>query len=188
MKSLEEPVLIDVFGDGKIITRAEAQELSGSTILEEHLLPAKEKDILIRMLYNLLNVAEIEGDRSSMIRYLDAIVAIDQEKPSPRAMRSMLLYSEGRKGEALRDLEWIVTREPEGIDLIESEHFWTDYTLKSKAVNFVLLHDLKSLCCSALMIKRNDKSGAKKFRKELKRKKVAKAMARAGKGVGGAKD
>ena len=32
-------------------------------------------------------------------------------------MRSMLLYSEGRKGEALRDLEWIVTREPEGIDL-----------------------------------------------------------------------
>ena len=27
-----------------------------------------------------------------------------------------------------------------------------------------------------------------KFRKELKRKKVAKAMARAGKGVGGAKD
>ena len=38
------------------------------------------------------------------------------------------------------------------------------------------------------MIKRNDKSGAKKFRKELKRKKVAKAMARAGKGVGGAKD
>ena len=113
----EEPVLIDVFGDGKIITRADAQELSGSRILEEHLLPAKEKDILIRMLYNLLNVAEIEGDRSSMIRYLDAIVAIDQEKPSPRAMRSMLLYSEGRKGEALRDLEWIVTREPEGIDL-----------------------------------------------------------------------
>ena len=74
-------MLIDVFGDGKIITRAEAQELSGSTILEEHLLPAKEKDILIRMLYNLLNVAEIEGDRSSMIRYLDAIVAIDQESP-----------------------------------------------------------------------------------------------------------
>ena len=88
-------MLIDVFGDGKSLP-ALAQELSGSTILEEHLLPAKEKDILIRMLYNLL-IAEIEGDRSSMIRYLDAIVAIDQEKPSPRAMRSMLLYSEGRK-------------------------------------------------------------------------------------------
>jgi hypothetical protein len=38
------------------------------------------------------------------------------------------------------------------------------------------------------MIKRKDKSGVKKFRKELKRKKVAKAIARAGKGVGAAKE
>ena len=111
------PVLIDVFGDGKIISREQAQELSAGPILDEHLRPAKEKDILVRMLYNLLNVAEIEGDRTSMIRYLDAIIAIDESKPSPRAMRSMLLYSEGRKAEALHDLEWIVSREPEGIDL-----------------------------------------------------------------------
>ena len=100
----------------------------------------------------------------------------------------MLLYSEGRKGEALRDLEWIVTREPEGIDLDRIRTLLDRLYLEGKAVNFVLLHDLKSLCRCALMIKRNDKSGAKKFRKELKRKKVAKAMARAGKGVGGAKD
>ena len=67
------------------------------------------------MLFNLLNVAEIEGDRSSMIRYLDAIVAIDQEKPS--SCHALKYYTRGgRKGEALRDLEWIVTREPEGID------------------------------------------------------------------------
>tara|TARA_Y100000588_G_C13358013_1_gene545258 strand:+ start:300 stop:416 length:117 start_codon:yes stop_codon:yes gene_type:complete len=38
------------------------------------------------------------------------------------------------------------------------------------------------------MIKRNDKSGNKKFRKELKRRKVAKAKSRAGKGFGGIKE
>lgn len=46
----------------------------------------------------------------------------------------------------------------------------------------------ESIFYTAIMIKRNDKSGAKKFRKELKRKKIAQAMARAGKGIGAAKD
>ena len=46
----------------------------------------------------------------------------------------------------------------------------------------------KSISYGGLMIKRNDKSGAKKFRKELKRRKVAKAMKRNGKGFGAAKD
>ena len=112
-----EPILIDVFDSGRIITRAEAGELSDTTIEESHLQPAKSKEIVVRMLHNLYSVAEIEGDRTSMIRYLDAILAIDENAIYNRAMRAMLLYSENRLDESVRDLEWLVSREPEGIDL-----------------------------------------------------------------------
>ena len=111
------PVLIDVFDSGKIITRKEAEEFSGSPIEDSQLEPAKGKDIIVRMLHNLYNVAEIEGDRVSMIRYLDAILAIDENAIYNRAMRAMLLYSQNRNKEAVRDLEWLVSREPEGINL-----------------------------------------------------------------------
>ncbi len=111
------PVLIDVFDSGKIITRKEAEEFSGTPIEDSQLEPAKGKDIIVRMLHNLYNVAEIEDDRVSMIRYLDAILAIDENAIYNRAMRAMLLYSQNRNGEAVRDLEWLVSREPEGINL-----------------------------------------------------------------------
>ena len=45
------------------------------------------------------------------------ILAIDEDAIYNRAMRAMLLYSENRLDESVRDLEWLVSREPEGIDL-----------------------------------------------------------------------
>ncbi|MBT5692853.1 MAG: DUF1080 domain-containing protein [Opitutae bacterium] len=116
-KEIGEPVLIDVFNSGKIITRKEAEKFAGKKIEDSQIQPAQGKDIIIRMLHNLLSVAEMEDDRVSMIRYLDAILAIDENAIYNRAMRAMVLYSQKRNTEAIRDLEWLVSKEPEDINM-----------------------------------------------------------------------
>lgn len=116
-KEQKEPILIDVFDSGKILTLEEAGELSGRRLSFDEIKPAQPKDIVIRMLHNLYNVAEIEEDSASMIRYLDGILAIDEESAYNRAMRAVLLASEERIDEAIRDLEWLVNNEPPGIQM-----------------------------------------------------------------------
>jgi len=111
------PTLVDVFNSGKIITLREASEISGQSLDEEDIQPAKPKDIIIRMLHNLYNVAEMQEDPTSMIRYLDGILAIDEEAAYNRAMRAVLLASQDRIDEAIRDLEWLVNNEPPGIQM-----------------------------------------------------------------------
>ena len=116
-KGQKEPILIDVFDSGKILTLEEAGKLSGRRLSFDEIKPAQPKDIVIRMLHNLYNVAEIEEDSASMIRYLDGILAIDEESAYNRAMRAVLLASEERIDEAIRDLEWLVNNEPPGIQM-----------------------------------------------------------------------
>lgn len=116
-ESQKEPVLIDVFDSGKILTMDEAGDLSGRKLSIDDIKPAEPKQIVIRMLHNLYNVAEIQEDSTSMIRYLDGILAIDEESAYNRAMRAVLLATEERIDEAIRDLEWLVNNEPPGIQM-----------------------------------------------------------------------
>lgn len=111
------PLLIDVFDSGKIITLEEAGTLSGRTLTADDIKPAAADEILVRMLHNLYSVAEMQEDAPSMIRYLDCILAIDEGDAYNRAMRAMLLASQDRVDEAIRDLEWIVDNEPPGIQM-----------------------------------------------------------------------
>lgn len=113
------PLLIDVFNSGKYLTLEEAGELSGSQLTKEDIKPAAPNEILVRMLHNLYTVAEMQEDTPSMIRYLDCILALDQEDAYNRAMRAVLLASQDRVDEAIRDLEWIVNNEPPGIQMTQ---------------------------------------------------------------------
>ena len=116
-KEQKEPILIDVFDSGKILTLDEVGEISGRRVSFDDITPAEPKEIVIRMLHNLYNVAEMQEDSTSMIRYLDGILAIDKESAYNRAMRAVLLASEERIDEAIRDLEWLVNNEPPGIQM-----------------------------------------------------------------------
>jgi regulator of sirC expression with transglutaminase-like and TPR domain len=69
------------------------------------------------MLHNLLNVANREKDSAGMLRYLDAIVTVDAEAAEARGLRAGLLYQQGDREGALRDVDWLLEHQPEGLDL-----------------------------------------------------------------------
>ena len=59
----DTPLLIDVFDSGKFLTIEEAGELSGNALTKDDIKPAKPNEIIVRMLHNLYNVAEIQKTR-----------------------------------------------------------------------------------------------------------------------------
>jgi regulator of sirC expression with transglutaminase-like and TPR domain len=69
------------------------------------------------MLSNLLGVAEREDDQEGMLRYLEAIVAVEPEAVRERGMRAVLRSQTGRRAAAVADLDWFLEHQPDGIDL-----------------------------------------------------------------------
>ncbi|WP_425616095.1 tetratricopeptide repeat protein [Anatilimnocola sp. NA78] len=117
--------LIDVFDGGKHLSREDAAKLvldnTGEPLQPDHLKTVNERQMLLRMLQNLLSVAQQKKDREAMLRYLQAIVVIDPASPRERGLRAMLRFETGRKQAAIADLDWFLTNKPEGIDLEQIE-------------------------------------------------------------------
>ncbi|WP_202921439.1 transglutaminase family protein [Anatilimnocola aggregata] len=117
--------LIDVFDGGKALSQEEAGQLvqdnTGEPIQPEHLRTVSERQILLRMLQNLLSVAQQKKDREAMLRYLQAIITLDPVSARERGLRAMLRFESGRKQGAIADLDWFFEHKPEGIDLEQIE-------------------------------------------------------------------
>ena len=113
--------LVDVFHGGKRLDRAAAAQLvaerAGVRLRDEHLAAVDELAILDRMLRNLVGVAQQKDDKPGMLRYQEALVALNRESVSDRGMRAVLRFETGRKAAALEDLDWILDRAPAGLDL-----------------------------------------------------------------------
>ena len=112
--------LIDVFDAGRRMSRAQAAERvldqTGGQLRDEHLAPATKAAIIVRMLRNLMRVAEGQAAHERMLDYLDAIVAIEPDSGQDRFVRAMLLVQSGRFDRALQDIDWLMQRRPPGID------------------------------------------------------------------------
>lgn len=119
-KKQEEPngkeLLIDSFG-GKIVSRDEARRITGVDLKDEDFLPVSNRDIITRMLRNLIQSAEREQDSKARLRYIDAIIAIDKNDRYTRAMRAMINYGESRFTEALFDIEYLIKANPDAPEL-----------------------------------------------------------------------
>ena len=116
--------LIDAFDGGKRIGLAEASELSGFQISNEDLVASTSRDILLRMLANLLNVAEMDEDQERVLGYLDAALALNPQEPRYRGMRAMLLAGAEQFDAALKDLDFLLANPPKEFDrrMIEQLH------------------------------------------------------------------
>ncbi|MEQ8790402.1 MAG: tetratricopeptide repeat protein [Pirellulaceae bacterium] len=116
-----DPQLVDPFERGKLLSRDDAEDLVqdyvGRKLVEEDLVAAGKREIVLRMLSNLLGVAEREDDKEAMLRYVEAIIAVDPEVVRERGMRAVLRAQTGRKLAAIRDLDWFLENEPPGIEL-----------------------------------------------------------------------
>lgn len=112
--------IIDVF-DGKLVSRAEAEKKvkqrtkRAATPMDFE--AATKKTIVIRMLHNLINVAESEKDRDALLRYLDAIVAIDPDAHEERWARAFFRYQAGVRAGSLEDCEYLLKHLPADVDL-----------------------------------------------------------------------
>jgi serine protease Do len=118
-----EPVLVDAFNDGKIVSRDEAAQLSGRPLDEGQFHPAGKKEMVVRMLRNLRGVAERERDLPGMLRYLDVILVLDESAAAERGLRAAVRYQLGEPAAAAADLDWLLKHAPSGVDLDRVREF-----------------------------------------------------------------
>lgn len=108
--------LVDAFERGKALTVAEAAlELSSEGQFEEsELQAASKRDILLRMLRNLLGSAlDEENSVKDSLPYLDLTVAIDPEASMERITRAQMRQRLGQKAAAREDVQWLIEHFPE---------------------------------------------------------------------------
>ena len=127
--------LIDAFEEAKRLTRDDAAKLvkdfAGREIQPDDLKPSDHKSIVLRMLHNLRSLAEKKPDREAILRYLEAMIAIEPNSISERGMRAMIRFETGRRSAAIADLNWFLENEPAGID-VERIREMREYFLHQK--------------------------------------------------------
>jgi serine protease Do len=116
-----EPRWIDVFDRARTLSRDDLARLVrdavGEDLADRHLAVAPPRAILVRMLNNLLSIASREDDSESMLRYLDAILALDGDSVRERVMHMIVAGRAGRNDKAAASGRWLLEHAPEGIDL-----------------------------------------------------------------------
>lgn len=113
--------LIDVYDGGKILSREEAgtivQKITGQPLEDRHLEAASKKAIVVRMLHNLMNLAQSDRDRDGVLRYLDAILGVEPGAHEERWARAVFRFQAGEREGSLEDVERLLRDRPEEVDL-----------------------------------------------------------------------
>lgn len=111
---------IDVFDGGKLMTRAEAEELvkrnTDRPLLESETEPYAKKMIISRIIQNLLGRARETEDPFAMLRYIETLVELDPTVAQQRWLRAVFRFELGQLDEAKVDVDWLLQTAPEGID------------------------------------------------------------------------
>ncbi len=104
-----QPYLIDVYEGGVEMSREEAEAtvkgITGLNLREKHLKPVSKKAIVVRMIHNLVNIARSEKDLRGILRYQNAILAVDSTLGEERLHRAAARYQLGDKKGAIADLD-----------------------------------------------------------------------------------
>ena len=109
---------IDVFNAAREVDLAQIPALTGKPMIrDEDLLPARNASVLARVLRNLIAVAERQGDEPAVMRYLDAILAVQPDSAVDRWIRAVRLFRAEKYRRAAVDLDWLIEQVPAGVDL-----------------------------------------------------------------------
>jgi hypothetical protein len=121
-----QPQLIDVFESAAPLSREEAERqvlaATGEPATEEHFAAVVPRQLLMRMLQNLLGVAQRSPtgpDREAIQRYTSAMLVLDPTLVRERGLRAVVRWETGRRDAAVADLQTILDAKPAGIDLVE---------------------------------------------------------------------
>ncbi|MCR9229683.1 MAG: tetratricopeptide repeat protein [bacterium] len=123
----EKGELVDVFEGGEPLSDEAAKVMiltaNGGRFDGEFLKSQPKREIIQRMLRNLLNLARDDEDVQAMLRYVETMIAIDEELLQERWLRAVLRYQTGRIAEAIADTDYLLEKSPEGFDLRRIHEF-----------------------------------------------------------------
>jgi len=111
----------DVFEEGTLLTReevaAELMAMVGEAPSKESFLPAEGRDIVLRILRNLVDI-EINqrGQPAEASKFLEVVLALNPEAAGERFQRALLRVQEKNIDGARDDLDWLLDRRPPGLD------------------------------------------------------------------------
>lgn len=116
-----EPQWIDVFDGGAVLSREQLKQRFESTLGEvaeaSLAATATHRQIIARMLRNLLGIVG-EGQSAAMsLRYLDVMIALEPENVMERLNRARVRLLAGERQGAKADLKVVIDAEPAGVDL-----------------------------------------------------------------------
>ena len=115
------PQLIDVFENGKLISKEDAKFIVASNTTrnwdENFLSPVSKKQILFRVLLNLRGIAENRDDRDAILRYLELMFVLDPDDVAIKGTRALLLFQKGFQEKAILELDQIIEKRPTGLNL-----------------------------------------------------------------------
>lgn len=116
-----EPQLIDPFDRGTKLSEQGVIELVEKRLGSAWPSPSFEaqhpRQIVLRMLQNLLNVATSANDHEACLRYVDASLAINPDSPEHRLFKAVICLNTGRVEEGLAEVDWVLDRQPEGLEI-----------------------------------------------------------------------
>jgi regulator of sirC expression with transglutaminase-like and TPR domain len=110
----EDPFqILDVYERGKKMTLEEAI-LSigvGSGLSERSTQPASKREIVVRMIRNLMGaLTDPRAVSRETLPYLDLVIALDPEPNRERVARAMVLERVGDRRGALEDVRWVLEK------------------------------------------------------------------------------
>lgn len=104
VQAMGEPTLVDPFDRGKTLSVEEAKSMvseTGRAWDDESLIAQTSKQIVIRMMRNLLNLANESQDPEAALRYVETILALDPESLSDQLLKAVLCYNTQRYDEGI---------------------------------------------------------------------------------------
>lgn len=112
--------IIDVYEGGRGLSHAEADLLasrySDGGTKSELLEPATKRDIIVRMIRNLQQIARGDESTPSQLRYLDLILVLQPSSPLDRLDRARLRAQIHDSAGAREDIQWLLDHSPPGVD------------------------------------------------------------------------
>jgi serine protease Do len=117
-KNSKESKLLDVFDKAKVLTDSDVAMMvmmhSQRLPQDDDLRPQTTKEILTRVLQNLLNSAREAVDWEAYNRYSEGLVALYPEEASYRLQRGSSRFQTGRLSSAIIDIDWIIEKHATG--------------------------------------------------------------------------
>ena len=112
---------IDPFDGGNYLGRPDAEEMvrtnTGRAPVPGDLAKSTDREIVLRMLRNLMGALPEEGSPAELLRYVETVVTLQPDSAFDRWSRAVLLIQDRRYDAAKKDLEWLLQTKPAGLDL-----------------------------------------------------------------------